>query len=319
MARKPRVEFAGAFYHVIVRGNQRQKIFHDDKDRWSYLQRLEYYRERYGFTLCAYVLMPNHVHLLLETGKVSLAKIMQGLQSSYTQLYNRRHRTVGHLFQGRYKAILCDKNQYLLELVRYIHLNPARMRSAVDPWKYRWSSHQGYVGGKTAVTVQTATVLGQLGKRIGEARRAYLQYMEEGMGTGHEEKYYQTADQRFLGDEQFVEEIASRAKDKEVRPGGPRVSFERLAAAIAKEYGIDREELVGTGRRKEWVQARRQVVWLARQWAKMTTRELGERFERDASMISRLSREYEENRDTRGESKLARALSSKGDRIQIQA
>jgi chromosomal replication initiation ATPase DnaA len=143
--------------------------------------------------------------------------------------------------------------------------------------------------------------------------------MKEGMGTGHEEKYYQTADQRFLGDEQFVEEIASRAKDKEVQPGGPRVSFERLQAALAEEYGIDLEALVGTGRRKEWVQARRQLVWLARQWAKMTTRELGERLNRDASMISRLSREYEENRDSRGESKLARALSSKGDRIQIQA
>ena len=311
MARKPRVEFAGAFYHVIVRGNQRQKIFRDDKDRWSYLQRLEYYRERYGFTLCAYVLMPNHVHLLLETGKVSLAKIMQGLQSSYTQLYNRRHRTVGHLFQGRYKAILCDKNQYLLELVRYIHLNPARMRSALDPWKYRWSSHQGYVGAKTAVTVQTALVLGQLGKGIGQARRAYLRYMEEGMGVGHEEKYYQTADQRFLGDEQFIEEIASRAKDKGVQPGGPRVSFKRLEAAFAEEYGIEGEALIGTGRRKEWVQARRQLVWLARQWAKMTTRELGERFKRDASMISRLSKEYEENRDARGESRLARALSSK--------
>ena len=311
MARKPRVEFAGAFYHVIVRGNQRRKIFYDDQDRLSYLQRLDYYRERYGFTLCAYVLMPNHIHLLLETGKDPLSTIMQGLQSSYTQMYNRRHRTVGHLFQGRYKAILCDQDQYLLELVRYIHLNPARMRSALDPWKYRWSSHQAYRGGKTAVTVQTTMVLGQLGKGIGAARRTYLQYMEEGLGTGHEEKYYQTADQRFLGDEHFIEEIASRAKDKEVRPGGPRVSFERLQAAIAKECGIDREALIGSGRRGEWVRGRRQLVYLARQWAKMTTRELGERLKRDASMISRLSREYEENRDTRGESRLAQALRSK--------
>jgi REP element-mobilizing transposase RayT len=110
MARKPRVEFEGAFYHVIVRGNQRQRIFGDDQDRTAYLERIEHYRQRCRFVLYAYVLMPNHVHLLLETIKVPLSKIMQGIQATYTQSYNRRHRTIGHLFQGRYKAILCDRN-----------------------------------------------------------------------------------------------------------------------------------------------------------------------------------------------------------------
>ena len=119
MARKPRVEFVGAFYHVIVRGNQRQNIFRDDKDRVFYLERIEHYRQRYSFSVYTYVLMSNHVHLLVETQRVMLSKIMQGIQFSYTQQYNRRHRTVGHLFQGRYKAILCDRDAYLLELVRY--------------------------------------------------------------------------------------------------------------------------------------------------------------------------------------------------------
>jgi putative transposase len=111
MARKPRVEFEGAFYHVIVRGNQRQEIFADERDRVTYLARIEHYRERYGFSLYAFVLMPNHVHLLIETKKVFLSKIMQGIQFTYTQMYNRRHRTLGHLFQGRFKAILCDRNR----------------------------------------------------------------------------------------------------------------------------------------------------------------------------------------------------------------
>ena len=101
MARKPRVEYDGAFYHVIVRGNQQQRTFHDDQDRIAYLERLEHYRQRYGFRLFAYVLMSNHVHLLIETKSVPLSKIMQGIQFSYTQRYNRRHRKVGHLFQGR--------------------------------------------------------------------------------------------------------------------------------------------------------------------------------------------------------------------------
>jgi REP element-mobilizing transposase RayT len=146
MARKPRVEFDGALYHVIVRGNQQQAIFQDNKDRATYLERLEHYRKRYGFVLYAYVLMSNHVHLLVETHQTALSKIMQGLQSSYTQYYNRRHRKIGHLFQGRYKAILCDRDAYLLELVRYLHLNPARLRQKISPWRYPWSSHRAYLG-----------------------------------------------------------------------------------------------------------------------------------------------------------------------------
>src|ERR1043166_1855603 len=146
MARKPRVEFKGAFYHVIVRGNQRQKIFRDDRDRLTYLDRVEHYRQRYGFKIYAYVLMANHVHLLLQTGKTPLSKILQGIQFTYTRYHNQRYRTVGHLFQGRYKAILCDRNAYLIELVRYIHLNPTRLKTPADLDKYRWSSHHAYLG-----------------------------------------------------------------------------------------------------------------------------------------------------------------------------
>lgn len=120
MARRPRIEFPGAFYHVIVRGNQRQQIFHDEADYGKYLSLLSGYRERYQFKLFAYTLMGNHVDLLIESGETPLSKILQGLSQSYTQYYNRRWKTVGHLFQGRYKAILCDRDAYLLALVRYI-------------------------------------------------------------------------------------------------------------------------------------------------------------------------------------------------------
>ena len=255
--------------------------------------------------------MSNHVHLLLETGKVPLSRIMQGIQFSYTQLYNRRHRTVGHLFQGRYKAILCDRNQYLLELVRYIHLNPARMRTPLDPWKYRWSSHRAYLGEVRPVTVETEPVLGQMGNSVGQARRSYLRFMEVATGSGHEEKYYQTADQRFLGDEAFVEEVASKAKNKDVRLSGPRVSFKRLVSAILKEHGLTEEAVMGSGRRNDWVQARRQLVYLGREWANLTAQELGKRLKRDPSMMSRLYKEYIDHRDQRREAVIARALNSK--------
>jgi len=316
MARKPRVEFEGAFYHVIVRGNQRQKIFRDDRDRLAYLERIEHYRERYGFSVYAYVLMSNHVHLLLEAKKAPLSKIMQGIQFTYTQSYNRRHGTVGHLFQGRYKAILCDRDEYLLELVRYIHLNPGRMRNAIDPWKYRWSSHRAYVGEKSAVGVATERVLGQLAKSLGQARRAYGRFMGEGLGEGHEEKYYQATDQRFLGDEAFVEKVALRAQGKDIERTGPRVGFERLLEAMVKECRVTKAALTGTGRQRDWIEGRRLLVYAAREWGRLTTRELGKRLGRDPSMISRLSRDYEGSRDRERERRLVRALSR---RVQTHA
>lgn len=121
MARKPRLDVPGAVYHVIVRGNRRATIFHDDADYRAYLERLERYRQRDGATLHAYVLMPNHVHLLLETGDGPLSRTMQTLQFTYSQYYNRRYDKTGHVFQGRYHAILCDRDAYLVELVRYLH------------------------------------------------------------------------------------------------------------------------------------------------------------------------------------------------------
>src|SRR5919109_5372563 len=186
-ADKPRVEYAGAFYHVIVRGNQRQVIFRSDADRRYYLERLEQYRQRYGFKMYAYVLMSNHVHMLLETGNVPLSKIMQGLQLKYTGYYNRRYKKVGHLFQGRYKAILCDRQAYLLELVRYLHLNPGRMRAPMDPWRYRWSSHGAYLGKDNLVGIETAPVLGEFAKSVGKGRLGYRKFLAgggEGAGRG---------------------------------------------------------------------------------------------------------------------------------------
>jgi putative transposase len=229
MARKPRVEYPGAFYHVIVRGNQRQVIFRSDTDRKYYLERLDEYRRRYGFKVYAYVLMSNHVHMLLETGQVPLSKIMQGLQLRYTGYYNRKYNKVGHLFQGRYKAILCDRQAYLLELVRYLHLNPGRMRTPVDPWRYRWSSHIGYLGKSGLVKIETSVVLGELASTVGQARRAYLRFMAEGKGSGHQSDYYDVRDQRFLGDETFVERIDERVLGgREIEVGGPRAKFSRL-------------------------------------------------------------------------------------------
>ena len=122
------MEFPGALYHVIVRGNERRDVFRDDADRELYLRRVHHYRERFEFRLLAYCLMSNHVHLALESGSVPLSRVMLGLQSSYTQAFNRRYRRSGHLFQGRYKAYLVDGDRYFAALIRYVHHNPVEAR-----------------------------------------------------------------------------------------------------------------------------------------------------------------------------------------------
>src|SRR5712692_10477431 len=144
MARPPRLEFAGAVYHVVVRGNERRAIFRDDGDREQYLARLAHYRKKFGFRLLAFCLMDNHVHLAIRTDQVPLSRIMAGLQSSYTQWFNRRHKRAGHLFQGRYKAFLVQEDRYLLGLVRYIHENPVKARLVKKTKDHAWSSDRYY-------------------------------------------------------------------------------------------------------------------------------------------------------------------------------
>jgi putative transposase len=309
MARKPRVEYAGAFYHVICRGNQRQVIFRSDADREYYLERLEEYRLRYGFKIYAYVLMGNHVHLLIETGKVALSKIMQGLQFRYTGYYNRRYKKVGHLFQGRYKAILCDRQAYLLELVRYLHLNPGRMRAPRDPWMYQWSSHGAYLGKSGLVRVEASMVLAALANSVGQARRAYLRFMAEGKGAGHRADYYHVRDQRFLGDRNFVEQIDERIRaEREIEVPGPRAGFSELVRLTSNAFGVKERDLVQAGRQRKWVRPRSMLVYLAREWGRASVKEIGKRLHRDSSIISRLYSTYAADRDRDKEKLLAKQL-----------
>jgi REP element-mobilizing transposase RayT len=195
MARRPRVHFPTALYHVIARGNQRQAIFSDEKDFRTYLSYLSEYKNKYSFHLYAYALMRNHLHLLMEAEESPLSKIMQVLQFRYTRYFNKRYRKVGHLFQGRYKAILCDKDVYLLELVRYIHLNPVRAGMVRRPEKYPWTGHLSYGGKGKVDLLDKDLVLSQFGKSRHLACRRYWQFVLDGLSMGHQKKYYEVKDQ----------------------------------------------------------------------------------------------------------------------------
>ena len=145
MGRPIRIEYPGALYHVTSRGNERKEIFKNDADREKLLELVSDYHDRFGILIHAYVLMDNHYHFVLETPRGNLVKIMHGINGAYTGWYNRKYDRNGHLFQGRYRAILVEKDPYLLELSRYVHLNPVRAGISDRPEGYAWSSYPGYV------------------------------------------------------------------------------------------------------------------------------------------------------------------------------
>src|SRR3990170_8349518 len=159
MARPLRIEFEGAFYHITSRGNLRDRIFFDDKDRETFLEILRRTKERYGYLLHAYALMGNHYHLLIETPKANISQIMQNINTSYTVYVNRKYQRSGHLFQGRFKGIIVDKDEYLIALSRYIHLNPVRAKIVQKLEDYKWTSYKAFIGiGKNALVDTTDTL-----------------------------------------------------------------------------------------------------------------------------------------------------------------
>lgn len=178
MARKRRIWFPGASYHITSRGNRRGDIFYDNNDRLAYLDLLEETRMRYPFYLHAYCLMTNHIHLQIETINDHPQHMMKMLNSLYAINFNKRHRLVGHVFQGRYGAELIHTNEYMLEASKYIHLNPVEAKLVPRPSDYRWSSYATYVSRQTNPLVTTHKILSLFPEPNQEHYRAYVESNE---------------------------------------------------------------------------------------------------------------------------------------------
>lgn len=175
MARKPRIWFSGAAYHITCRGNHRNDIFKDQEDYLVYLTVLEDAKQEYPFTLIAYCLMTNHVHLQLKTKEIDLSKIMKKINQSYTRYFNNKYNYVGHLFQGRYFAELIIDDAQMLSTSRYIHLNPIRAKMVSRPSDYEWSSYSMYIGEKTEKHIESFIILSRFKE---QSRKLYKEYVE---------------------------------------------------------------------------------------------------------------------------------------------
>jgi len=292
MARPLRLEFEDAIYHITARGNRRERIFAGDLDRARFLETVARSLPRFAVELHAFVLLPNHFHLLVRTRRANLSRWMHWLMVTYTIAFNRRHRKVGHLFQGRYKSLLVEEGDYLLGLSRYLHLNPVRGKviGAGDPKErrarlrvYPWSSYRGYAGlVKQHEFVTEDLVLGEFDGRGGrESKTRYRRFVEEGLLREIENPAEAAQWQAVLGSEDFVQRLRDkmqpqRQKRREVkalRRGTSGLDPLAIVGRIAAEHDLPPERLLGG---KEYgLQARSIAMWAVWQLCELSLREIG--------------------------------------------
>jgi REP element-mobilizing transposase RayT len=221
MSRPLRIQYPGAVYHVTSRGNEKKPVFKDDQDREKFLNTLQHVNKRYNWICHAYCLMTNHFHILIETPDGNLSLGMRQLNGVYTQLFNKWHGRTGHLFQGRYKAILIQKDSHLLEVCRYVVLNPVRARMVEKPEQWKWSSYLA-TDGKTKPhpCLTTDWVLGQFSGKRGKAEQEYRQFVQWGIGKSS--IWTEVRGQAILGEDDFVDTFAEHLKKQMTIPEIPR-------------------------------------------------------------------------------------------------
>ncbi len=236
MSRPLRIEYSGALYHLTSRGNAQEDIFRDDADREAFLAVLAAVVERFEWRLYAYCLMDNHYHLMVETPKANLSLGMRHLNGVYTQRFNRRHGRTGHVFQGRFKAIVVDRQSYLLELSRYVVLNPLRVRMVKDPARYRWSSYRASAGLQGPPPfLDVPRLLTHFADSFPVPRRRYAAFVEEGIRTPS--PWRQLQGQVLLGEQAFLRKVAPKLKSKAQAKEIPRAQRHAVRPSLKKVFG----------------------------------------------------------------------------------
>jgi putative transposase len=286
MSRPLRVEYPGAIYHVMCRGNGRQRIFHDDADHQRLIDGLAVTVSRFGWEVFSFVLMPNHFHVFFRTPQPSLSRGMQYLASGYANWFAKRHCRPGHLLQGRFKSQLIEDESYFWSVSRYIHLNPVRGKNPLvaHPREWPWSSYPGYASKRARVDWMAydfvyAARQGDVGGR--DAETAYRRYVERGLSEPPENPFRDAAHGWLLGSSKFVDKIRARvvqAGHDEEEPAVRRLSAiepERVLSAVAAHYGVDPQIF----RKRHGGSISRDVAaWLSRQLTTCTLRELAAEF-----------------------------------------
>jgi len=283
MGRPLRINYPGAFYHVTSRGNERKSIYQTNRDYEKFMGYLESATERYGANIHCFCLMTNHYHLLLETPRGNLESILHHINTAYTNYFNAKKRRSGHLFQGRYRAILVEKDLYALELSRYIHLNPVRAGILKNPIQYPWSSYSSYCSKKNKWDwLKRGFILAQVSKKLGKAIRGYRDYVQRGMAEKQEDPLKKAVASTVIGSEEFTEWVREKwikqRVDREVpalRAIGKKPEISFIKGACEKVF------------RQDSLESRRMALYLSHRISGLSLKEVGEYF--DGISISAVS------------------------------
>jgi len=293
MGRPNRIQFPGACYHVMLQGNNHRDIFMTNQDRRYFLSLMRSYKERYELNVYAYCLMDDYVHLLMETAQPNLSKVMQGFNTAYTKYFNQQHSTAGHVFQGRYKSLLVDKEHFLLELTRYIHLAPVRAGLKEKPWRYQWSSCPAYVEAETREPlVHSAPVLRTFARSRLKQSVLYLGYIKE--ASKKTEPELPRVRGLFIGGPEFVASVEKTVGAKlGVDEEGNRISADKIIAEIMEKHAIDQEKLFGRSQWREISAVRKEAIYRIWKEARLGVTEISRMFNRTPSAVSQLIRSME--------------------------
>jgi putative transposase len=289
MARPLRIEYPGAFYHVTARGNERKDIFRDEGDRQRFLAYLETAVVRYNAVIHVYCLMNNHYHLLISTPAGNLSEILRHINGAYTVYFNKRHNRFGHLFQGRYKAILVDADEYAGELSRYIHLNPVRAGLTNLPEGYPWTSYLNYIGKKKSPRWhKTDWLLRYFGNSPAEARRKYRTFVEAKIGISEENPLKEAIASAVLGRPDFIKDIKAKyLSDRKKNRDIPAV------AALTKQSAQKISDTAWLKFRNMPEHARKAAIYLSHKFSGLSLKEIGKHFGIGESAVSQASSRFE--------------------------
>jgi len=294
MARPLRITYPGAFYHVTSRGNERKDIFKSQRDRERFLEYLESATQRYNAVIHVYCMMDNHYHLLLETPSGNLPQIMRHLNGAYTTYFNVKRKRSGHLFQGRYKAILVDIDEYAKELSRYIHLNPVRAKMVAIPEAYTWSSYQFYIGKqKSPEWLYIDFILSYFGKKVSIAQNNYQQFVTEIISKKYDSPLDDVISSTLLGSPDFIAFI----KDKYLsgkEPDKDIPALKELTEKVSVQDIFDEVEFVFG---KESVLARNVKMYLCQRYTGEKLKVIGKYFGISESGVSQANRRISQKSD----------------------
>ena len=282
MARPLRIEYPGAFYHVTNRGHRQEPIVMDERDKERFISCLERMAKQFYVLVHSYCLMTNHYHLILETPEGNLSRAVQWLNVSYATYYNRRHNYAGHLFQGRFKAVLVDAGEYLEVLSRYIHLNPVRAGIESYAWDYAWSSCRYFVGPRKAPDwLEVNRILEGFSRSRRVARQRYAAYLSE---ENQANPFDDVVGGSLLGSRHFSEWVrgtflSERKTDREIpqlKELKPRPEVEMIVEEVAKHFNVAPEHILVSGRKRNI--GRDVAIYLSRELSSMSGRHLGRYF-----------------------------------------